>query len=142
MFIYPAKIKSDGDIYVVSFRDFYGDEPVTQGASYEEALEMAADWLLCEASIALEGREKLPEATALREDEVAVEMPISAQAKLLLLYEMLDQSVSGSELARRMGINRPSVQNIIKAGHSTKIDTLDKALQVLGKRIKIELIPV
>lgn len=109
MFTYPAKITKDGDIYVVSFRDFYGNEPVTQGASYEEACKMATDWLLTEASIAIESKEKLPEPTSLQEGEIDIGMPTSAQVKLLLLYEMLKQSVSGTELARRMKINRPSI---------------------------------
>lgn len=43
MFTYPAKIAKGEDFYLVSFRDFYGNEPVTQGATYEEALKMASD---------------------------------------------------------------------------------------------------
>ena len=32
MLSYPAKILKDGDFFLVSFRDFYHEEPVTQGA--------------------------------------------------------------------------------------------------------------
>ncbi len=42
MLSYPAKILKDGDFFLVSFRDFYHEEPVTQGGTYEEALAMAA----------------------------------------------------------------------------------------------------
>ena len=31
MLSYPAKILKDGDFFLVSFRDFYHEEPVTQG---------------------------------------------------------------------------------------------------------------
>lgn len=139
MFTYPAKITKDEDLYLVSFRDFYGDEPVTQGGSYDDAIAMASDWLLTEATIALDDGEKLPEASKAERGEVLVGMPLSAQIKLRLLYEMIDQSVSGSELARRMKIKRPSVQNIIKADHATKIDTLQNAFKALGKEIVFEL---
>ena len=139
MFTYPAKITKDGNFYLVSFRDFYGNDPVTQGASYEEVLKMASDWLVTEASIAIESNERLPEPSEIREDEIAVEMPISAQVKLLLLYEMLKQSVSGTELAKRMKIKRPSIQNIIKPDHATKIDTLQHAFKALGKELVFEL---
>lgn len=139
MFTYPAKITKDGDLYLVSFRDFYGDEPVTQGGSYDDAIAMASDWLLTEATIALDDGEKLPEASKAERGEVLVEMSLSAQIKLRLLYEMIDQSVSGSELARRMKIKRPSVQNIIKADHATKIDTLQNAFKALGKELVFEL---
>ena len=38
---------------------FYGEEPVTQGKKYEEALAMAADWLLSVATIAKEKQDEL-----------------------------------------------------------------------------------
>ena len=139
MFTYPAKITKDGDFFLVSFRDFYGNEPVTQGQTYEEVLSMASDWLLSEATIALDDKEKLPKASPAKKGEVLIRMPLSAQIKLRLLYEMIDQSISGSELARRMNIKRPSVQNIIKADHATKIDTLQRAFNALGKELVVEL---
>ena len=40
-------------------RYFYGEEPVTQGKKYEEALAMAADWLLSVATIAKEKQDEL-----------------------------------------------------------------------------------
>ena len=42
-----------------SLRYFYGEEPVTQGKKYEEALAMAADWLLSVATIAKEKQDEL-----------------------------------------------------------------------------------
>ena len=98
MFTYPAKITKDGDFFLVSFPDFYGNEPVTQGQTYEEALSMASDWLLSEATIALDDKEKLPKASPAKKGEVLIRMPLSAQIKLRLLYEMIDQSVSGLSL--------------------------------------------
>lgn len=67
MFTYPAKITKDGDLYLVSFRDFYGDEPVTQGGSYDDAIAMASDWLLTEATIALDDGENCLRLLKLRE---------------------------------------------------------------------------
>ena len=58
MLSYPAKILKDGDFFLVSFRDFYHEEPVTQGGTYEEALAMAA---LSVATIAKEKQEELPQ---------------------------------------------------------------------------------
>ena len=59
MLSYPTEISKDGDFFLVSFRDFYGEEPVTQGKKYEEALAMAADWLLSVATIAKEKQDEL-----------------------------------------------------------------------------------
>lgn len=56
MLSYPTEISKDGDFFLVSLRYFYGEEPVTQGKKYEEALAMAADWLLSVATIAKENK--------------------------------------------------------------------------------------
>lgn len=58
MLSYPKEISKDGDFFL-SLRYFYGEEPVTQGKKYEEALAMAADWLLSVATIAKEKQDEL-----------------------------------------------------------------------------------
>lgn len=82
---YPAKISKDGDFFLVSFRDYYGEEPVTQGKTYEEALAMATDWLLSVATIAKEKQEELPQPSQAKNGEVLIEMPESADFKPALL---------------------------------------------------------
>lgn len=59
MLSYPTEISKDGDFFLVSLRYFYGEEPVTQGKKYEEALAMATDWLLSVATIAKEKQDEL-----------------------------------------------------------------------------------
>ena len=59
MLSYPTEISKDGDFFLVSLRYFYGEEPVTQGKKYEEALAMAADWLLSVATKAKEKQDEL-----------------------------------------------------------------------------------
>jgi antitoxin HicB len=142
MINYAARITQKRKKFFVSFRDFYGGKPVASGTTPEEALDKAREWLLAEAGIALESAQKLPDPSDPEEGEVLVEMPVTAQVKLLLLYELIDRNMTASELAQRMGVPRSSVQNIIKADHATKIDTLDRALRALGKKINIELLPL
>jgi antitoxin HicB len=142
MINYAARITQKRKKFYVSFRDFYGGKPVASGATQEEALAATREWLFSEASLALDSAQKLPDPTSPQDGEVLVEMPVTAQVKLLLLYELIDQNMTAADLARRMGVPRSSVQNIIRADHATKIDTLDKALRALGKRINIELLPL
>ena len=85
MLSYPAKISKDGDFFLVSFRDYYGEEPVTQGKTYEEALAMATDWLLSVATTAKEKQEELPQPSQAKNGEVLIEMPESADFKPALL---------------------------------------------------------
>ena len=61
------------------------EEPVTQGGTYEEALAMAADWLLSVATIAKEKQEELPQPSQAKNEEVLIEMPQSADFKPALI---------------------------------------------------------
>lgn len=80
MLSYPAKISKDGDFFLVSFRDYYGEEPVTQGKTYEEALAMATDWLLSVATIAKEKQEESPKPSQAKNGEVLIEIPELAKS--------------------------------------------------------------
>lgn len=85
MLSYPAKISKEEGFFLVSFRDFYGEEPVTQGKTYEEALAMATDWLLSVATIAKEKQEELPLPSQAKNGEILIEMPEPADIKPALL---------------------------------------------------------
>lgn len=85
MLFYPSKISKIEGFFLISFRDFYGEEPVTQGKTYEEALAMAADWLLSVATIAKEKQEELPQPSQAKNEEVLIEIPQSADFKPALI---------------------------------------------------------
>ena len=125
MFTYPAKITKDGDFFLVSFRDFYGNEPVTQGQTYEEALSMASDWLLSEATIALDDKEKLPKASPAKKGEVLIRMPLSAQIKLRLLYE----------ISKKNEHQTPERSKHNQSGPCNKDRYPSTGLQCFGKRV-------
>lgn len=83
---YPAKISKDGDFFLVSFRDFYGEERVTQGKTYEDALAMATGWLLSVATIAKEKQEELPQPSQAKNGEILIEKSELADIKPGLLH--------------------------------------------------------
>ena len=56
---------------------------------------------------------------------------------MLLLNEMVKQKVRPSELARRLGTTAQEVNRLTQLKHATKIDGIDQALSVLGKRLQI-----
>ena len=56
---------------------------------------------------------------------------------MLLLNEMVKQKVRPSELARRLGTTAQEVDRLTQLKHATKIDGIDQALSVLGKRLQI-----
>lgn len=137
---YPALIEKDDVGYAVSFRDI--PEALTCADTLEEARVMAADALLTAMDFYFEFKRPVPMPSAALDSEEMVELPASAFAKVLLLNTMLEQGVSGSELARRMGTRPQDVQRIVDLGHTTKIDTIAAALRLLGKNLSLQLHPL
>jgi antitoxin HicB len=82
----------------------------------------------------------VPAPSKARKGERLVSLPASASAKVLLLNELLAQSVRPAELARRMGTTAQEVNRVIDLHHTTKIDTLAAALAALGKRLELRVV--
>lgn len=135
---YPARLVPDkGGGYVVSFRDI--PEALTQGETYEEAVELAADALLTAMDFYFEDGRPVPAPSKPRKGEVLVDLPASTVAKVLLLNEMVTQGVKPAALARRMQTTPQEVSRIVNLHHATKIDTIAAALGQLGKRLEVSL---
>lgn len=134
---YPAKFtKVDGG-YGVTFRDI--PEAITQGATLAEAQEMAQDALITSMDFYFEDNRPVPIPSALQDDEQIVSLPLSVWSKVLLLNALIDQRVSQADLAKRMGIQRQQVTRIVNLSHATKIDTIEHAFEVLGKKLTLSI---
>ncbi|HET9818347.1 MAG TPA: type II toxin-antitoxin system HicB family antitoxin [Rhodanobacteraceae bacterium] len=135
MLIYPATLKPDGDGYLVKFPDI--PEALTQGTTREEALGMAADALRTAMDFYFEDGRRVPMPSRVKRGQVAVELPPSVGAKVLLLNTMLEQGVTAAELARRLHTSPQSVNRLVNLAHATKIDTVATALKALGRRMEL-----
>jgi antitoxin HicB len=67
---YAASITADGDGFGVAFRDV--PEAITCGATFEEAIEMAADALVTSFEFYVEDRRPLPPPSAMLPGEVLI----------------------------------------------------------------------
>lgn len=113
-------------------------EALSGGETKEEALSEALDALVTAFEFYFEDGRPIPMPS--RVDSLSVSVPLSVWGKVLLLNAMLEERVSQSELARRIGTRKQEVQRIINLGHNTKIDTLQQALEALGKRLSLSLV--
>src|SRR5437868_4900923 len=104
---YPAMLTQDGDGWLVTFPDI--PEAITSGATRDEALAMAQDALKTAMEFYFEDKRPVPQPSKLGKDQVAIEMPSSLLAKVLLLNEMLKQKVRPSDLARKLGTTAQEV---------------------------------
>jgi antitoxin HicB len=133
---YQAEFKPEGDVTVVTFPDVgYG---ATQGATEAEALEMAADFLVMAIGDLIKQGKELPRATARRGRKFRwIKLPALAGVKMELYRELKSSGVRKAELARRLGISRGNVDRLFDLHHSTRLELLEAAFAVLGRRLSI-----
>lgn len=134
---YPANLTRGDNAFIVTFRDI--PEALTQGETYEEAIEMAEDALLTSMDFYFEDNRLVPPPSKPQQGEVLISLPVSAATKVMLLNLLLEDHVSQVELAKRMGITPQQVTRIVNLEHTTKIDTVERAFKALGKELNIGL---
>jgi len=138
MFSYPARVTRDGDGYLVTFPDI--PEALTGAKDRDEAIELAADALTTAMDFYFEDRRPVPLPSPLKKGQVAIDLPASVSAKVLLLNEMIAQGRSLAELARLLNTRPQEVTRIVDLHHATKIDTIAAALLAMGKRLELRLL--
>lgn len=122
--------------FSVTFPDI--PEAITQGDTREEALKMALDALVTAFEFYFEDNEAIPAPSPVTAD--FVEVPAAVVAKVLLLNQFAKSEMSQSELARRMHCPRQEVTRLFDLKHNTKINTVQKALFVLGQRLELSVV--
>lgn len=128
---YPAKFAPEDGGYNVTFRDI--PEAITCGDNFNDALQMAQDCLITAIDFYFEDRRIVPPPSEPQEGEVLIELPPSVVAKVFLMNEIARQKIANVELAQRIGVKPQEMRRITSSLHTTKIDTLHKALKALGK---------
>ena len=123
--------------FVVTFPDI--PEAITQGDTFEEAMEMAEDVLLSSVEIYFDDERAFPLSRPAGIYETSVFMPESVYAKILLHNTMCEKFISKAEVARLNNIKPPEVQRILSPRHTTKIDTIGRILFNLGKPLHLSL---
>lgn len=96
---------------------------------------MAQDALVTALDFYFEDRREIPSPSEV--GEAFVEVPASVAAKVLLLNAVVQQGISNADLARLINTRPQEITRILDLHHSTKIDTIQKALSALGKRLEL-----
>jgi antitoxin HicB len=134
-FAYPYELTAQPEGgFTVSFPDV--PEAITQGDTEEEAVAMAEDALVTALSFYTDDTKPLPHPSPARGRRVAHVPPLVA-AKLVLHDVMVTSGVSNVELAFRLGVDERIVRRLRDPLYKNRIDRVDKALRVLGKRIDV-----
>ncbi len=131
---YPVDLQPDTGGFVVSFPDI--PEALTQGDSRDEALTMALDALVTAFDFYFEDNRPVPSPSAVTGD--SVDVPLSVTSKVMLLNAFIDSGLTQVELADRMGVKKQEVTRLFDLHHTTKIDTIQRAMSALGKRLELQ----
>lgn len=134
---YPYNIDKNDYGFVVSFPD--APEALTGARDIIIASNLALDCLVTSFEFYQERREPIPLPSKINKGQEFVQIPIGTAAKILLLNEMLAQNVKAAELSRRTGISPQELTRITNLKSNTKIDTINRVLTVLGKRIELRI---
>ena len=128
-FAYPVDLTPDEDGRIVAhMADVIG--AVTDGADGEEALVEAQDALeeaLCE---------DIPRPSPAR-GRPTVAPGTLITAKIALYEAMAEAGISNVELGKRMGLGENEIRRCLDPRHNTKIDRMEAALAILGRRLRV-----
>lgn len=136
-FTYPVTLSADEKDggFVVTCRDV--PEAVTQGDSIEDAINEAEDALMAAIEMRIDDGMNIPLPSAKKRGEYLASLPIGTAMKAALYLTMIEQNVSKSELARRLGLDEKEARRMLDPKHGTKVPALERALHALGKRIEL-----
>jgi antitoxin HicB len=111
----------------------------TDGKDVTEAFEEAIDLLGSVIARALAEKADVPPPSHVRREQRLVPVPFWVARKLALYQEMKAQSVSNSELARRLGVRETVVRRMLDPDRATRPEKLQTALEVLGKHLSVQV---
>ena len=120
--------------FTVTFPDV--PEAITQGDTEKAAAATAEDALVTALSFYTDHAEPLPRPSPAHSRPLAYVPPLVA-AKLALHDAMLAAGVSNVALARQLGTDEKAVRRLRDPLHQSRINQVDAALRVLGKRVSI-----
>lgn len=132
--------RDDNDTILVRFPDF--PEAHTFGEDRLDALNHAADALATVIDAYIKDRRPIPAASTAsprRRGSFIVSVPALTEAKVKLYEAMRSGKVGKAELAKRLGWHLPQVDRLIDVHHASRLDQLEAAFSVMGKRIVVSI---
>ncbi|MBA2652307.1 MAG: type II toxin-antitoxin system HicB family antitoxin [Tatlockia sp.] len=133
---YGAKIESDGDGYLVTFRDI--ENAFTGGETLEEAIFNAQEVLDLMLLDRLEKDEAIPLPSPFKKGEVAIAASPEVTAPALLHIMRTFNHRSMVDVAKAMGVSYQSYQRM-ESGKNLTMKSLKKAALALGSTVEIRL---
>jgi antitoxin HicB len=137
MLCYPAILEKDPETgtIMVSFPDIPFAHSV--GDDETEALLNAEAALVTAFEICEEKREAIPTPSVPEAGQSLVSLPVIVAGKVALYNAMLSESKRKADMARLLNIAPTLVDRLLSFRHKSRIEQIETALAVLGKRLVV-----
>ncbi|EBR5103069.1 TPA: hypothetical protein ACWV4W_005881 [Salmonella enterica subsp. enterica serovar Muenchen] len=139
MFNYAVKLEHDPDTksWIATCRDL----PLfnSAGDSVDDALLESVDGAIVALSIEIDARRPIPAASQPEEGEYVIHLPVLVVMKTALHNAMIATGTRKSDLARSMGMKGPQIDRLLDVCHSSKVETVELALQQLNRTVQVSV---
>ena len=125
--------------FVITFPDW--DWGVTQGEDEADALDMAQDALITMIAHSIRHGKPVPPPSSQPKGKKyrMIELPAMMALKTELYIAFKASGIRKAELARRLGIPKTTIDRLFDFNRHTRLDQLEAAFRVLGKRLSVEI---
>lgn len=139
MYDYAIRFEEDGTAPGVAV--FCRDLPQlnSYGDNREHAISEAIDAIETTLSLYADQRWVIPEASPVKEGEVVIHLPAVTVAKIALWNEMMARGMRKADLCRLLGVSQTQGDRLVDFLHTSKMEQLESALAVMGKRLSISV---
>ncbi len=133
---YPVEIQTRNGTSVATFPDLPGLS--AEAGSHRHAIDAARTVLVAALRGCAREHRDMPRPSPGRARDL-VDLPLLIAAKAALYQTMRDQNVSNVALAKRLNTVEGTVRRLVDLGHRSHVDQVEAALQLLGKRLIVDL---
>jgi len=134
-YLYPAILEPDGGGWLAEAPDL----PMANGVgpTREAALrDLVGSLESCIASL-IEDREMVPLPSMPNAGQPTIVLPALSSAKVALYRAMAEKGWRKADLARALGVTQKIADRLIDLNHASKLEYIEHALALLGKRLVI-----
>ncbi|WP_051673170.1 type II toxin-antitoxin system HicB family antitoxin [Pseudomonas chlororaphis] len=135
MYQYPIKQHAEPDGVRLSCPDI--PEMNAVGETQAQALVRAVNGMKSALALYVLQRREIPPASVAAAPALVLYLPVVIVAKIMLWNAMYEHGMSCADLARRMDCTRTESIRLVNFFHPSKICTLERALDVLGRRLAL-----
>lgn len=137
MLTYPVHLEpAEEGGFVVTFPDI--PEAITQGEDETDALVWALDAIETILEVYMERKMPIPYPSPSAGRPVVI-LPVVVAGKVILHNTLLEAGKRKADLARLLNLSPTVVDRLLSLRHKSKIEQIETALAIFGKRLVVDV---